>query len=83
MTIEKRKYPRMLTDRAGAVYAAPGSAPVMCRVYDISEGGAGLTFVDIAEAPDVFQLQIKGEPQMRHCRVMWRKAPHRMGVAFE
>ncbi len=56
--------------------------PVMCTVADISEGGAGLTFVNIASIPDQFELEIKGETKTRVCKVAWRAEPHRMGVAF-
>ena len=84
MTIEKRRFPRRPGNhRAAAIYLTAGAAPIMCTVHDISEGGAGLTFVDIAVAPDVFRIEIKGETQMRRCRVVWRQAPHRMGVAFD
>jgi hypothetical protein len=54
----------------------------MCTVADISEGGAGLTFVSIAAIPDMFELEIKGETVMRKCKVAWRSEPHRMGVQF-
>ena len=55
---------------------------MMCTVADISEGGAGLTFVSIAGIPDAFELEIKGETKIRNCTVAWRSEPHRIGVAF-
>lgn len=84
MAVEKRKHPRVPgNNRAAVVYVGKGDAPVMCTVADISEGGAGLTFVNIGGIPDSFKLEIKGDPALRMCKVVWRKEPHRMGVAFE
>ncbi|MDO9412493.1 MAG: PilZ domain-containing protein [Pseudolabrys sp.] len=83
MSIDQRKYPREPgNNRAAIVYAKPGDAPIMCTVADISEGGAGLTFVNIAEIPDMFELEIKGESDLRKCKVAWRAEPHRVGVQF-
>jgi len=84
MSIEKRRFPRTPgNNQAAVVYTQNGARPIMCTVADISEGGAGLTFVDISAIPDVFQLEIKGEAKTRLCKVAWRSAPHRMGVAFQ
>jgi hypothetical protein len=38
-------------NRAAVIYIAAGAPPIMCTVADISEGGAGLTFVSIAASP--------------------------------
>lgn len=69
-------------NRAAVIYS-PGHMPIMCTVADISEGGAGLTVVSVAGIPDTFKLEIKGEDNIRFCRIAWKKEPHRMGVAFE
>ena len=83
MTADQRKYPRRPgNDRAAVVYISSEAAPIMCTVADISEGGAGLTFVNTAIVPNVFKLEIKGENKLRTCRVAWKAEPHRMGVAF-
>ncbi len=68
--------------RSDFLLGAASFFPVMCTVADISEGGAGLTFVNIASIPDQFELEIKGETKTRVCKVAWRAEPHRMGVAF-
>jgi hypothetical protein len=68
--------------RAAIARIGLGATPVMCTVADISEGGVGLTFVNIAGVPDTFKLEIKGDPMIRSCRVAWRQQPHRLGVAF-
>jgi hypothetical protein len=84
MSIDNRKSPRMPgNNRAAVIYIAPDAPPIMCTVADISEGGAGLTFVKIAGIPNSFKLEIKGESKTRNCKVAWRNEPHRMGVAFE
>lgn len=81
--IENRKHPRMPgNNRAAVIYVGPGAVPIMCTVADISEGGVGLTVVSVADVPDTFTLEIKGEGKRHTCRVAWRKPPHRMGVAF-
>ncbi len=68
--------------RAAVIYAGPGEMPIMCTVADISEGGVGLTVVNVDDIPDTFRLEIKGQEGTRSCRVAWRNAPHRMGAAF-
>jgi hypothetical protein len=70
-------------NRAAIIYSAVGALPIMCTVADISDGGAGLTFVNIAGITDTFKLEIKGETKVRSCKVAWKKEPHRMGVAFD
>lgn len=83
MTADKRKHPRTPgNNRAAIVYTGPHAPPVMCTVADLSEGGAGLTFVSIASIPETFDLEIKGETKLRNCKVAWRSEPHRLGVAF-
>jgi hypothetical protein len=83
MSIEQRKHPRMPgNNQAAVVYISAHAPPVMCTVADISEGGAGLTFVSLAGIPNTFKLEIKGEGKIRNCRVAWKAEPHRMGVAF-
>jgi len=83
MTADQRKFPRKPGNNiAAVVYVWTGAPPIMCSVVDISEGGAGLTFVDIAVIPDAFKLEIKGEAKVRSCSVAWRQAPHRIGVSF-
>ena len=84
MSIDQRKHPRRAANnQAAVVYISAEAPPIMCTVADISEGGAGLTFVNTAGIPNKFKLEIKGEARLRNCRVAWKAEPHRMGVAFE
>lgn len=83
MSVDLRQYPRAPgNNQAAIVFIKKDGAPIMCTVADISEGGAGLTFVKIADIPDIFWLEIKGATSLRKCKVAWRAAPHRMGVQF-
>lgn len=69
--------------QAAVIYADPAEPRIMCTVADISDGSAGLTFVNITDIPDSFKLEIKGEQKVRSCQVAWKKGPHQMGVVFE
>jgi PilZ domain len=83
MSVDQRKYSRTPgNNRAAIVYVKRHAPPIMCTVADISDGGAGLTFVNIAGIPDTFDLEIKGETGTRKCKVAWRAEPHRIGVQF-
>ena len=83
MSVDLRQYPRTPGNNQAAItYIKPNGPPIMCTVADISDGGAGLTFVKISDIPDRFWLEIKGETSLRKCKVAWRAEPHRMGVQF-
>jgi hypothetical protein len=83
MSADQRKHLRTPgNNRAAIVYVKPNAPPIMCTVADISDGGAGLTFVTISSIPDTFDLEIKGESATRKCKVAWRAEPHRLGVQF-
>lgn len=84
MPIDQRKHPRRPgNNQAAVVYISPEAPPIMCTVADISDGGAGLTFVNTAIIPNRFKLEVKGEGKLRNCRIAWKAEPHRIGVAFE
>jgi PilZ domain len=83
MSVDQRQFPRNPgNNQAAFVYIKRNGPPIMCTVADISEGGAGLTFVTIGDIPDSFFLEIKGESSLRKCKVAWRAEPQRIGVAF-
>ena len=83
MSADQRQFPRAPgNNQAAIVFIKMYGPPTMCTVADISAGGAGLTFVNIAEIPDAFWLEVKGATSLRKCKVAWRAAPHRMGVQF-
>lgn len=83
MSADQRQFPRKSGNNQAAIaFIKKDGQPIMCTVADISEGGAGLTFVTIADIPDTFWLEVKGASSLRQCKVAWRAAPHRMGVQF-
>jgi hypothetical protein len=82
--MENRKSVRNLgSNRAAIIHLAPGQMPIMCTVVDFSDGGAGLTVINVQAVPDQFELEIKGEDVRRICKVVWKKPPNRLGVSFE
>ena len=53
-----------------------------CSVDNLTSTGAGLHVGTTFGLPRVFQLNVDGEPQARHCRVIWTEGK-RLGVSFE
>jgi hypothetical protein len=80
--IENRKHVRRPGHSRAAIIHVAYHAPIMCSLADISDGGAGLMVVNTKDVPDTFELEIKGIDIRRACKVAWRDAPHRLGVAF-
>jgi len=80
---DKRQHPRAPGHHVAAVIHTGYPPLIMCTVADISDGGAGLTVVDTAAIPATFELEIKGVEKPRVCTVVWKEAPHRLGVAFK
>jgi hypothetical protein len=50
-------------------------------VRDVSKGGVKLEVDNDGDIPSVFWLQIEGDPGLRSCAVVWRKAAQ-LGVSF-
>lgn len=83
MSVDQRQFPRSPGNNQAAIaFVKKNGKPIMCTVADISEGGAGLTFVNIADIPETFWLEVKGSTSLRKCKVAWRAPPHRIGVQF-
>lgn len=53
-----------------------------CSVENLTTTGAGLHVGTTFGLPRVFQLNVDGEPQARHCRVVWTEGK-RLGVTFD
>ncbi len=82
--MDQRKHVRTPgNNRAAVIHLSDDQMPVMCTVADISDGGVGLTVSNLQGIPERFQLEIKGEPMLRSCKVVWKKGPNRLGVSFE
>jgi hypothetical protein len=78
----RRHIRKSYNNKAAIIYPGDGKTPIMCTVADISDGGAGLTVINLQGIPDLFQLEIKGESTRRSCKVAWKKGPNRLGVSF-
>ena len=78
---ERRTTARQRVFKAGTIEFNRVGA-IGCTVRNISLGGACLEFDSILGVPGTFDLVIRADRTMRHCKVMWRNAK-RVGVAFE
>jgi len=54
---------------------------VSCMVRNLSTTGACIEVESPLGSPESFDLAIKNEPPIRHCKIAWRTA-HRLGVSF-
>ena len=79
---ELRKYQRKHYGRPAWIDIGKATALRLCRVYDISETGAGLTLATDDALPEKFTLLFtpNGRPG-RRCRVVWQDG-HRLGCEF-
>jgi len=79
---ELRKYQRKHYGRPAWIDIGKATALRLCRVYDISETGAGITLATDDALPEQFTLLFtpNGRPG-RRCRVVWQDG-HRLGCEF-
>jgi hypothetical protein len=61
---------------------AKSSAPVFCRVLDVSDGGARLKSAHAQSLPDTFDLEMPCEEVARSSEVRWREGTQ-LGVKFK
>ncbi|NHT76424.1 PilZ domain-containing protein [Rhizobiaceae bacterium CRRU44] len=78
---EHRHRPRMRTFKSGRLVFNEGSSTLDCVVRNISDGGAKLSFNQVAAIPDVFQISLS-DGAKKTCRIVWRKSLD-VGVSFE
>jgi PilZ domain len=57
-----------------------GKGVMVCRVRDLSPGGARLEFPPRQKLPDQFELHVVGSP-VRHCELRWTRN-NIVGVRF-
>lgn len=63
-------------------WATVGDKTYACKLVDLSEAGAGLTFDNPDEIPESFILHLMNRQQISlPCHMVWRDGRH-MGVAF-
>jgi hypothetical protein len=79
---ELRKHPRRHYGRTAWIDFGKGAPLLLCRIYDISETGAGMTLATDDTLPSKFTLLFTptGRPG-RRCRVVWQDG-HRLGCEF-
>jgi hypothetical protein len=79
---ERRKNFRVEWNSSASIYDREGNWEFPCVVKDLSNGGAKVTDVPVAEVPDQFMLRIiRGPRGTRKCHVLWRTADA-LGVEF-
>jgi PilZ domain len=80
--IDRRKDSRLSTHLRGLIKYGAAGQQMACSVDNLTSTGAGLHVGTTFGLPRVFQLSVDGEPQARHCRVIWTEGK-RLGVSFE
>ena len=81
MSRERRKNFRIEWHSPGTIYNREGDSGYHCTVKDLSNGGAKISDVAVADVRDQFTLHIAGDSKTRKCRVVWRKADS-FGIKF-
>lgn len=79
---DRRNNDRISTHRRGVIKFGPAGQELACTVDDLTMMGAGLHVGTTFGLPKVFRLTVDGEPETRHCRVVWTDGK-RVGVSFE
>ena len=80
--IEQRKHPRNNVIATAWLRLKDDPVPLVCVIWDVSEGGARLTVANIAAIPDEFSLSsVRSAPRGTSCRVAWRSGGQ-IGIQF-
>jgi hypothetical protein len=78
---DKRKAKRRSMRRTAEVLFDPKERPIVCVIWDMSEGGARLAMArPLLNLPASFTLLVEGKIQ-RKCEVVWTDARY-VGVRF-
>lgn len=81
LATERRAHPRHRVLKGAKAVFNQNQSVIDCTVRDLSLGGAKLACADAASLPDIFQLIITSDRELRDVRVAWRKS-RELGVAF-
>ena len=79
--IERRRYPRVPTQKAAKV-VFDGNSVVDCTVRDLTDAGARLEIPSASAIPQTFDLITDSRDGAHLCQVIWR-AQDNVGVSFE
>jgi hypothetical protein len=82
MMHEQRREARAPQNKTGVIRFGAAGHELPCIVIDLTPRGAGITLGSAFGVPQVFQLTINGETEVRHCRVSWAQG-RKLGVSFE
>jgi hypothetical protein len=77
---ERRSDPRQRVLKPGTIEFNRAGG-VSCTVRNVSATGACIEVESPLGIPESFDLMIKGDQLIHHCKVMWRTM-HRVGVSF-
>lgn len=80
--LDRRKDPRNSSHKRGIIKFGAAGQEMPCSVENLTQDGAGLHVGTTFGLPRVFQLNIDGEVQSRHCKVIWTEGK-RLGVSFD
>jgi hypothetical protein len=76
----RRTHDRRTILKGAKVVFNNGKGVLVCRVRDLSPGGARLEFPPRQAVPDSFELHVVGQP-VRHCERRWARN-NIVGVKF-
>ena len=79
---DARKETRAPLNKTGTIRFGAAGHELGCIVTDLTPRGAGITLVSAFGIPRTFQMKINGEPEVKHCRVIWVQGS-KLGVSFE
>jgi hypothetical protein len=76
----ERRHLRQAVDRPAKIYLA-GDDGLICRIRDVSKGGAKIRIAWTGWLPDVFVLEASFTSTRREVWIVWREASY-VGVRF-
>lgn len=79
---DQRREARVPQNTAGVIRFGAAGHELPCIVIDITPRGAGIVLGSAFGVPQVFQLTISGETEVKRCRVNWAQGS-KLGVSFE
>lgn len=79
---ERRKHPRQTVIETAWLRVKDDPLPMVCVVWDLSEGGARLALASPNELPDEVTVTLgRNDTKGTRCRVVWR-SQEQIGVQF-
>jgi hypothetical protein len=79
---DQRREARVPQNKVGVIRFGAARHELPCIIIDLTPRGAGIVLGSTFGVPQVFQLKIDGETEVKHCRVSWAQGS-KLGVSFE